>query len=160
MTERVILEPGQPAPDFSLPDQDGVTRTLAEFRGEKVVLFVYPQAMTPACTKEACEFQESVAPLAEAGYRVLGLSRDAVERQRRFADRDGLEYPLLSDPDASVHRAYGAYGEKNSYGRIIEGVIRSTFVIDEEGRIEHALVNIKATGHVARVLKLLGVAQG
>ncbi|MBL3698391.1 thioredoxin-dependent thiol peroxidase [Leucobacter luti] len=158
MTDRVILEPGQPAPDFALPDQDGVTRKLADYRGEKVVLFVYPQAMTPACTTEACEFQESSAPLAAAGYRVLGLSRDAVERLRRFADRDALEYPLLSDPDTAVHVAYGAFGEKNSYGRIVEGVIRSTFVIDEAGKIEHALYNVKATGHVARVLKLLGVA--
>lgn len=160
MTERVILEPGQPAPDFALPDQDGVIRTLSEFRGEKVILFVYPQAMTPACTKEACEFQDSTAPLSAAGYRVLGLSRDEVERLRRFADRDHLEYPLLSDPDTSVHRAFGAFGEKNSYGRIIEGVIRSTFVIDEEGLISHALYNVKATGHVARVLKLVGVTAG
>ncbi|WP_053383508.1 peroxiredoxin [Leucobacter celer] len=157
MTERVILEPGQPAPEFSLPDQDGTVRSLADFRGEKVVLFFIPEAMTPACTKESCEFQESSAPLAAAGYRVLGMSRDSVERLRRFADRDGLEYPFLSDPDAEVHRAFGAYGTKNSYGRIIEGVIRSTFVIDGEGRIEHALYNVKATGHVARVRKLLGV---
>lgn len=157
MTERVILEPGQPAPEFSLPDQDGAVRSLADFRGEKVVLFVIPEAMTPACTKESCEFQESSAPLAAAGYRVLGMSRDSVERLRRFADRDGLEYPFLSDPEAEVHRAFGAYGTKNSYGRIIEGVIRSTFVIDEEGRIEHALYNVKATGHVARVRKLLGI---
>ncbi len=157
MTDRVVLEPGQPAPEFTLPDQDGVMRSLTDFRGEKVILFVYPQAMTPACTTEACEFQESTEPLAAAGYRVLGLSRDEVERLRRFADRDGLEYPLLSDPDTTVHRAYGAYGEKNSYGRIVEGVIRSTFVIDEAGNIEHALYNVKATGHVARVLKLVGV---
>lgn len=157
MSERVILEPGQPAPDFSLPDQDGTTRSLTDFRGEKVVLFVIPEAMTPACTKESCEFQESSEPLAAAGYRVLGMSRDSVERLRRFADRDGLEYPFLSDPEAEVHRAYGAYGTKNSYGRIIEGVIRSTFVIDEEGRIAHALYNVKATGHVARVRKLLGI---
>ena len=160
MTERVILEPGQPAPDFALLDQDGVTRTLSEFRGEQVILFVYPQAMTPACTKEACEFQESTAPLAAAGYRVLGLSRDSVERLQRFADRDQLDYPLLSDPDTAVHVAYGAYGEKNSYGRIVEGVIRSTFIIDTEGRISHALYNVKATGHVARVLKLVGVSAG
>ncbi|GAA1634426.1 thioredoxin-dependent thiol peroxidase [Leucobacter chromiireducens] len=156
MTARVILEPGQAAPDFSLPDQDGVTRSLSDYRGEKVILFVYPQAMTPACTTEACEFQESTAPLAAAGYRVLGLSRDSVEKLRRFADRDALEYPLLSDPEHAVHEAYGAYGEKNSYGRIVEGVIRSTFVIDEAGKIEHALYNIKATGHVARVRKLVG----
>lgn len=146
-----------PAPEFALPDQDGTVRTLADVRGSKVVLFFIPQAMTPACTMESCEFQESSAALAAAGYRVLGVSRDSVERLRRFADRDGLEYPFLSDPEADVHRAYGAYGEKNSYGRIIEGVIRSTFVIDDAGRIEHALYNIKATGHVARVTKLLGV---
>lgn len=158
MTARVILEPGQPAPDFSLPDQDGVTRSLADYRGTKVILFVYPQAMTPACTKEACEFQESTAPLAAAGYQVLGLSRDSVEKLRRFADRDNLEYPLLSDPEKTAHVAYGAFGEKNSYGRIVEGVIRSTFIIDEDGTIAHALYNIKATGHVARVLKLVGAA--
>lgn len=157
MTERVILEPGVPAPDFSLPDQDGTARSLADYRGGKVVLFFIPEAMTPACSMEACEFQESTAPLAAAGYRVLGMSRDSVERMRRFADRDGLQYPLLSDPDAEIHRAYGAYGTKNSYGRIIEGAIRSTFVIDEAGRIEHALYNVKATGHVGRVRKLLGV---
>lgn len=157
MTERVILEPGTPAPEFALLDQDGKERKLSDFRGEKLVIFFYPQAMTPACTTEACEFQESTAPLAAAGYRVLGVSRDTVEKLRRFADRDGLEYPLLSDPDTVTHRAYGTFGEKNSYGRIVEGVIRSTFVLDENGIIEHALYNIKATGHVARVLKLIGV---
>lgn len=157
MSDRVILEPGQSAPAFELSDQDGQSRSLAEFRGRGVVLFFIPEAMTPACTLESCEFQESSAALTEAGYQVLGVSRDQVERLRRFADRDGLEYPFLSDPDAAVHRAFGAYGTKNSYGRIVEGVIRSTFVIDAEGRIEHALYNIKATGHVARVRKLLGV---
>ena len=158
MTDRIILEAGQPAPEFALPDQDGVVRRLSDYRGEKVVIFFYPQAMTPACTKEACEFQESTAPLAAAGYRVLGISRDAVDKLKRFAERDHLEYPLLSDPDTAVHVAYGAFGEKNSYGRIVEGVIRSTFVVDEEGRIAEALYNIKATGHVARVRKLLGIA--
>ncbi|MBN9613219.1 MAG: peroxiredoxin [Actinobacteria bacterium] len=157
MTERVILEPGQPAPDFSLPDQDGTVRSFADFRGSKLVLFFIPEAMTPACSMESCEFQDATAPLEAAGYRVLGMARDSVERLRRFADRDGLEYPFLSDPEAEIHRAYGAYGTKNSYGRIIEGVIRSTFVIDEQGRIEHPLYNVKATGHVARVRKLLGI---
>ncbi|KAM9863561.1 thioredoxin-dependent thiol peroxidase [Leucobacter sp. BZR 635] len=145
-----------PAPDFALLDQDGAERKLSDFRGEKLVIFFYPQAMTPACTTEACEFQESTEPLAAAGYRVIGISRDAVDKLGRFAVRDGLEFPLLSDPDTAVHRAYGTFGEKNSYGRIVEGVIRSTFVIDADGKIEHALYNIKATGHVARVRKLLG----
>ena len=157
MTDRVTLEPGQQAPDFTLLDQNGDTRALAQYRGSNVILFFYPAAMTPGCTKEACDFQESTAPLAAAGYEVLGISRDSVEKLRAFADRDGLEYPLLSDPDSAVHRAYGAFGEKNSYGRIVEGVIRSTFVIDGEGRIAHALSNVKATGHVARLRKLLEV---
>jgi len=157
MTERVTLETGRPAPAFALPDQGGTVRALSDFRGERVVLFFIPEAMTPACTMESCEFQDALEPLLAAGHRVLGISRDSVERLRRFAEQSGLEYPFLSDPDAEVHRAYGAYGTKNSYGRIIEGVIRSTFVIDEAGLIEHALVNVKATGHVARVRKLLGV---
>ncbi|WP_026139615.1 thioredoxin-dependent thiol peroxidase [Leucobacter salsicius] len=157
MSERVILEPGQPAPEFSLQDQDGATRSLSEYRGERVVLFFYPAAMTPGCTKQACDFRDSEAALQAAGVRVLGISRDKVEKQRKFADRDELGYPLLSDPELDVHRAYGAFGTKNSYGRIIEGVIRSTFVIDAHGNIEHALYNVKATGHVARVRKLLGL---
>lgn len=157
MSERVILEPGQPAPEFSLQDQDGTTRSLAQLRGEKVVLFFYPAAMTPGCTKEACDFRDSEAALAAAGVQVLGVSRDAVAKQRKFADRDELGYPLLSDPDLNVHHAYGAFGTKNSYGRLIEGVIRSTFVIDEAGNVEQALYNVKATGHVARIRKLLGL---
>lgn len=158
MSAREILEPGQPAPDFSLQDQDGNTRSLAEYRGHKIVLFVYPAAMTPGCTTEACDFRDSLSPLEAAGYRVLGLSPDPVEKQSKFAERDALTYPLLSDPERKTLTAYGAFGEKKNYGRIVQGVIRSTFVIDEEGRIEHALYNVKATGHVARVTKLLGVA--
>ncbi|EYT53228.1 peroxiredoxin [Leucobacter sp. UCD-THU] len=157
MTERVILEPAQPAPDFSLPDQDGATRSLADFRGRRVILFVYPAAMTPGCTTEACDFRDSVASLEAAGYQLLGLSPDPVDKLARFAERDSLDYPLLSDPDREVLTAYGAFGEKKNYGRIVQGVIRSTFVIDEEGRIAHALYNVKATGHVARVRKLLGL---
>lgn len=157
MSERVILEAGQPAPEFSLQDQDGVTRSLSDYRGERVVLFFYPAAMTPGCTKQACDFRDSEAALQAAGVRVLGVSRDAVEKQRKFADRDELSYPLLSDTELDMHRAYGAFGMKNSYGRMIEGVIRSTFVIDGEGNLEHALYNVKATGHVARIRKLLGL---
>lgn len=157
MTERVILEAGVPAPDFSLSDQNDQTVSLSQFRGQRVILFAYPEALTPGCTTEACDFRDSAAPLQAAGYVILGLSPDAPEKLKRFEERDGLNYPLLSDPDRSVLTAYGAYGEKNSYGRIVTSVIRSTFVIDAEGLIEHALVNVKATGHVARVRKLLGV---
>lgn len=157
MTERVILEPGMPAPIFALPDQDETVRSLDELRGTKVILFFYPAAMTPGCTTEACDFRDSAAPLTAAGYQILGISRDDSAKLKRFAERDSLAYPLLSDPESKVHHAYGAFGEKNNYGRIIEGVIRSTFVINEAGKIEHALYNVKATGHVARVRKLLGV---
>ncbi|MGO1538282.1 MAG: thioredoxin-dependent thiol peroxidase [Leucobacter sp.] len=157
MTDRVELEPGTPAPTFALSDQNGATVDLAALRGERVILFFYPAAMTPGCTTEACDFRDSVEPLKAAGIRVLGISHDTPEKQKQFAERDKLTYPLLSDPDHATHVAYGAYGKKNSYGRILSGVIRSTFVIDADGNIEHALYNVKATGHVARVRKLLDV---
>ncbi len=157
MSERVVLAAGQTAPDFNLLDQSGTTVSLSEFRGQRVILFVYPAAMTPGCTTEACDFRDSLAPLQAAGYQVLGISPDAPEKQQRFAERDGLTYPLLSDPDHQLLQAYGAYGEKSMYGKIVVGVIRSTFIIDESGTIEHALYNVKANGHVARVRKLLGV---
>lgn len=157
MSARITLEVGQPAPDFSLSDQHGETVTLAQFRGQQVILFAYPAAMTPGCTTEACDFRDALGPLQAAGYQVLGISPDSPEKLQRFTERDHLSYPLLSDPDHAVLTAYGAYGEKKNYGRIVQGVIRSTFVIDAEGRIEHALSNVKATGHVARVAKLLGV---
>jgi len=157
MTERVILEPGMPAPDFELHDQHDARVSLEQLRGTRTVLFAYPQAMTPACTMEACEFRDAVPPLEAAGFRVLGISPDPVAKLARFAERDGITYPLLSDEDHATLKAYGAYGEKKNYGRVYEGVIRSTFVIDAEGRIEHALYNVRATGHVARVRRLLGV---
>ncbi len=157
MTERAILEAGQQAPDFSLKDQRGSTVTLGKLRGTRVVLFAYPAAMTPACTLQACEFQGAAAALEAAGLTVLGVSPDPVEKLARFAERDGIDYPLLSDESHAVLEAYGAYGEKQNYGRTYVGVIRSTFVIDAEGKIEFALYNVKATGHVARVRKLLGV---
>lgn len=157
MSERIVLEPGQAAPEFSAKDQNGDTVSLADLRGSRVVLFVYPEAMTPGCTIEACDFRDSLAPLQAAGYRVIGVSPDAVEKLKRFEERDSLTYTLLSDPDLELLQAYGAYGEKNLYGKIKVAVIRSTFVIDESGKIEHALYNVKATGHVARIRKLLGV---
>jgi thioredoxin-dependent peroxiredoxin len=151
------LEPGQSAPAFSLVDQDGTTVTLEGLRGQNVIAFFYPAAMTPGCTTEACDFRDSLAPLQAAGYTVVGISRDEPAKLTEFRERDGLTYDLLSDPDHSVHAAYGAWGEKMNYGKVVEGVIRSTFVIDADGVIAHALYNVKATGHVARIRTLLGV---
>ncbi len=152
------LEPGTVAPDFSLLDQDSNPVTLHELRGGRVILYFYPEAMTPGCTTEACDFRDSWAPLQAAGYTVLGVSPDAVERLARFRDRDGLPFTLLSDPDHVAMAAYGTWGEKLNYGKTYLGVIRSTFVIDESGVIEHAMYNVKATGHVGRVLKAVGLA--
>jgi thioredoxin-dependent peroxiredoxin len=151
------LEPGLPAPDFALVNQDGSTVALADLRGTSVIAFFYPAAMTPGCTTEACDFRDSLAPLQAAGYTVVGISRDEPAKLTAFRERDGLTYDLLSDPDHAVHDAYGAWGEKMNYGKVVEGVIRSTFVIDADGTIAHALYNVKATGHVARIRTLLGV---
>lgn len=151
------LEPGSLAPAFTLVDQDERPVTLKDLRGGRVVLFFYPEAMTPGCTTEACDFRDSLAPLQAAGYTILGISRDESEKLRRFRERDGLTYDLLSDPDHKIHDKYGVWGEKINYGKAFMGVIRSTFVIDEKGRISHALYNVRATGHVARVRNLLGV---
>ncbi|UIN29822.1 thioredoxin-dependent thiol peroxidase [Microbacterium binotii] len=151
------LQPGDTAPDFTLHDQDGNPVSLEEFRGRPVILYFYPAAMTPGCTTQACDFRDSLSSLTAAGYAVLGVSRDSSEKLATFRERDGLTFPLLSDPDHAVHDAYGAWGEKTNYGKTVEGVLRSTFVIDADGRIEHALYNVKATGHVARLRKLLGV---
>jgi peroxiredoxin Q/BCP len=156
VTER--LETGSPAPDFTLVDQDGRSVSLSALRGGRAILFFYPEAMTPGCTTEACDFRDSLAPLQAAGYTVLGISRDEPEKLQRFRERDGLTYDLLSDPDHAVHEAYGVWGEKVNYGKTFMGVIRSTFVIDPDGRIEHALYNVRATGHVARVRALVGLA--
>lgn len=152
------LDIGSPAPDFTLVDQDERPVSLSSLRGRRVILFFYPEAMTPGCTTEACDFRDSLAPLQAAGFTVLGISRDAPAKLREFRKRDGLTYDLLSDPDHAVHDAYGVWGEKVNYGKTFMGVIRSTFVIDPEGRIEHALYNVRATGHVARVRTLVGLA--
>ena len=146
-----------PAPDFSLRDQDGQRVSLADLRGRKTVLYFYPAAMTPGCTTQACDFRDSIASLEGAGYQVVGVSRDEPAKLAAFRERDGLTFPLLSDPDHAVHDAYGAWGEKTNYGKVIEGVLRSTFVIDEDGAISLAQYNVKATGHVARLRRLLGV---
>ncbi|MFD0967391.1 thioredoxin-dependent thiol peroxidase [Plantactinospora endophytica] len=157
MTSPTRLAPGDSAPDFALLTDAGETLSLKELRGRKVVLYAYPKAMTPGCTKQACDFRDSLASLQAAGYEVVGISPDSPTALAKFRDRDAITFPLVSDPDKAVLTAYGAYGEKQSYGRTITGVIRSTFVIDEEGRIERALYNVKATGHVAKLRRDLGL---
>ncbi|MDQ1137547.1 peroxiredoxin Q/BCP [Microbacterium sp. SORGH_AS 1204] len=152
------LEPGTAAPDFTLLDQDEHPVSLGDFRGRRVILYFYPAAQTPGCTTQACDFRDSLASLQGAGYTVLGISRDTPEKLRAFRDSDGLTFPLLSDPDHAVHEAYGAWGEKQNYGKTVTGVLRSTFVLDEDGKIVEALYNVKATGHVARLRKTLGLA--
>jgi peroxiredoxin Q/BCP len=155
MTER--LSPGDPAPDFTLPDADGKPVALADYRGRKVVVYFYPAAMTTGCTKQACDFRDNLAELNGAGFEVLGISPDKPAKLARFRDAEGLTFPLLSDPDRSVLTAWGAYGEKTMYGKKVLGVIRSTFVVDEDGKVEQALYNVKATGHVASLRKKLAV---
>ena len=152
------LAPGETAPTFTLTDSEGSSVSLADYAGSKVILYFYPAAMTPGCTTQACDFRDSLGSLQGAGYTVLGISKDKPETLKTFAERDALTFPLLSDEDLAVHQAYGAYGEKNSYGKIITGVLRSTFVIDENGAVELALYNVKATGHVASLRKKLGIA--
>ncbi|WP_285041669.1 thioredoxin-dependent thiol peroxidase [Plantibacter sp. LMC-P-059a] len=157
MPEPIRLSAGDPAPTFTLTDQDGSAVSLADFAGRRVILYFYPAAMTPGCTTQACDFRDNLASLAGAGYVVLGVSKDSVEKLKAFQEEDGLTFPLLSDPELTVHRAYGAYGEKNSYGRIVTGVLRSTFVIDEAGELSLARYNVKATGHVKSLRKALGL---
>jgi peroxiredoxin Q/BCP len=155
MTER--LSPGDQAPDFTLPDADGKPVSLADYRGRKVIVYFYPAAGTPGCTKQACDFRDNLASLGGAGLDVLGISPDKPAKLARFRDDQGLTFPLLSDPDRTVLEAYGTYGEKTMYGRKVQGVIRSTFVIDEDGQIDQALYNVKAAGHVASLRKKLSV---
>jgi thioredoxin-dependent peroxiredoxin len=156
VTER--LSPGDTAPDFTLTSDTGEQVSLSDFKGQKVIVYFYPAAMTPGCTKQACDFTESLDSLRGAGYEVLGLSKDKPEKLAKFRERDGLTIPLLSDPELEVHRAYGAFGEKKMYGKTVEGVIRSTFVVDEDGAVEVAQYNVKATGHVAKLRRDLGLA--
>jgi len=151
------LEPGDDAPDFDLADDGGGRIRLADLRGQRVVLYAYPAAMTPGCTKQACDFRDSLDALAGAGIAVIGISPDAPEKLAKFRATENLTFPLASDPDKVVLSAYGAFGEKSLYGRTVVGVIRSTFVIDAGGRIERAMYNVKATGHVAKLRRELGL---
>jgi peroxiredoxin Q/BCP len=151
------LAPGDRAPDFTLPDADGAPVSLAALRGQRVIIYFYPAAMTPGCTKQACDFRDSEQALAAAGLTVLGISPDSPARLAKFREKESLNFPLLSDRDHATGEAYGAYGEKMMYGKKSVGVIRSTFVVGADGRIEQALYGVKATGHVARLRKELGV---
>lgn len=148
---------GDPAPDFSLPSDTGETVTLSDLRGNRVIVYFYPAAMTPGCTKQACDFSDSIDRLKAEGYTVLGISPDKPEKLAKFRERDGLTITLLSDVDKDVLTAWGAFGEKKLYGKVVQGVIRSTFVVDPEGAIEYAAYNVKATGHVAKLRKDLGL---
>jgi peroxiredoxin Q/BCP len=152
------LAPGDPAPDFTLVDDSGAEVTLTDLRGRKVIVYFYPAAMTPGCTTQACDFTDSLDSLKGAGYEVLGISPDQPEKLASFRERDHLTITLLSDPDKAVLQAYGAFGEKKLYGKVVEGVIRSTFVVDEDGTIEQAQYNVKATGHVAKLRRDLGLS--
>ena len=155
MSER--LQPGDPAPAFTLPDADGKEVSLADHKGRKVIVYFYPAALTPGCTKQACDFRDSLGSLQAAGYEVVGVSPDTPAKLAKFRERDAITFPLVSDQDKSVLTAYGAFGEKQLYGKTVTGVIRSTFVIDGDGAIEHAFYNVKATGHVAKLRRDLGI---
>ena len=152
------LVPGDPAPDFALPSDTGETVSLSGLRGRKVVVYFYPAAMTPGCTTEACDFSDSLESLRTQGYEVVGISPDPVEKLARFREKEGLGITLLSDSDRAVMTAYAAFGEKKLYGKVVQGVIRSTFVVDEEGTLQLAQYNVKATGHVAKLRRDLGLA--
>jgi peroxiredoxin Q/BCP len=151
MAERLI--PGDPAPDFTLPDADGNEVSLAGHKGRKVIVYFYPAALTPGCTKQACDFTDNLDLLASAGYDVIGVSPDKPDKLAKFREKESLKVTLVGDPDKQVLEAYGAFGEKKLYGKTVVGVIRSTVVVDEAGNVEHAWYNVKATGHVAKLIK-------
>ena len=151
------LEPGDAAPDFTLPDDTGTPVTLSDLRGGRVIVYFYPAAMTSGCTKQACDFSDSLESLKAEGYTVLGVSPDKPDKLARFREKEGLTVALLSDADRSVMDAWGAYGEKKLYGKTVEGVLRSTVVVAEDGTVSHAFYNVKATGHVAKLRRDLGL---
>lgn len=155
MPER--LTPGDPAPAFTLKNWDGREVSLSDFQGRSTVVYFYPAASTPGCTKQACDFRDSLASLEGAGYAVVGISPDPVEKLAKFAAAEGLAFPLLSDPDHTVAEAYAAWGEKKNYGKTYEGLIRSTVVVDPEGKVAVAQYNVRATGHVAKLRRDLNI---
>lgn len=155
MSER--LQPGDTAPDFTLPDADGNEISLSTHRGRKVIVYFYPAALTPGCTKQACDFTDNLEFLAGAGYDVIGVSPDKPEKLAKFREQESLKVTLVGDPAKETLAAYGAFGEKKLYGKTVTGVIRSTVVVDENGKVEHAFYNVKATGHVAKIIKDLGL---
>ena len=156
-TASVRLSPGDPAPDFTLPDADGTPVTLSAYRGRRVIVYCYPAALTPGCTTQAVDFTASAGDLAQAGLDIIGISPDEPEKLLRFREQEKLGITLVSDPEKQVLKAYGAYGPKKLYGKEVVGVIRSTFIVDAEGRIERAAYNVKATGHVAKLRRDLGL---
>jgi thioredoxin-dependent peroxiredoxin len=156
-TATVRLSPGDPAPDFTLSDAEGTPVSLASYRGRRVIVYCYPAALTPGCTTQAVDFTAAAGDLAEAGLDIVGISPDPPEKLLRFREKEDLGITLLSDPEKEVLQAYGAYGPKKLYGKEVVGVIRSTFVVDAEGRIERAAYNVKATGHVAKLRRDLGI---
>lgn len=147
------LQPGDPAPDFTLPDADGNEVSLADHKGRKVIVYFYPAALTPGCTKQACDFTDNLGLLADAGYDVIGVSPDKPEKLAKFREKEDLRVTLAADPSKETLEAYGAFGEKKLYGKTVTGVIRSTVVVGEDGRVERALYNVRATGHVAKLMK-------
>ena len=156
MAELKKLEIGKKAPDFTLTNHDGTKVKLSTLLGKKVIVYFFPAALTPGCTKEATDFNENLKAFEKAGYEVLGVSPDSVEKMQQFQKAHKLKFKLLADENLAVHKKYGAYGTKSMYGRTYEGVLRSTFAIDEAGKIELALYNVKATGHVDSLRKQLG----
>ncbi|MFD2841032.1 thioredoxin-dependent thiol peroxidase [Populibacterium corticicola] len=151
------LESGMQAPEFTLEDASGTKVALSDYAGKKVIIYFYPAASTPGCTKQACDFRDSLNSLKSAGYTVLGISPDAPGKLANFTDTESLNFPVLSDKDHAVATAYDAYGEKKNYGRTYLGIIRSTFILNEDHAVEHALYNVRATGHVSRIRKILGL---
>lgn len=156
-TAPLRLTPGEPAPEFTLPDAEGNPVSLSSYRGRRVIVYCYPAALTPGCTTQAVDFTAAAGDLAEAGLDIIGISPDPVEKLMRFREKENLSITLVSDEDKRVLTAYGAYGPKKLYGKQVVGVIRSTFVVDAEGKVEKASYNVKATGHVAKLRRDLGL---